>query len=241
MQAARSPQLPSQCQVADLNVLRDRRAGAAEIRGVQACPSSAHGAPHGFSQKHFLRVHTDLSAQTHVDPPSTLLPHRGDTFLGVAAPTCPRTKNGPGPGVTRPAASPTGQLLLSQEGLTTRHPSNQQQTEGQWRGRGHSPSARTSPGAGARPGSRSATPRRPGSLGWPGEGRPRPPRPCGWPGNDIHHVQDSPPPGKEAPPSRCLQELLPQQRPHPASFRRPHCGPSSSIFNSPSPSGTESH
>ena len=55
--------------------------------------------------------------------------------------------------------------------------------------RANSPSAHTPPGAGGRPGSRSATPRRPGSLGWPGEGRPRPPPPCDWPVSDNREGQ----------------------------------------------------
>lgn len=52
-----------------------------------------------------------------------------------------------------------------------------------------SPSARTPSAAAAPPGSRSATPRRLGSPGWPGGGRPRPPHPCGWPGNDTETVR----------------------------------------------------
>lgn len=99
-----------------------------------------------------------------------------------------------------------------------------------------SPSARTPPGAGARPGSRSATLRRPGSPGWPAAGRRRPPPPCGWPANDIHG-------GRRQPTAR------PRQRSHwrplgaPRQVRpraRGPAVPNTSILKVPSPPRNES-
>lgn len=60
--------------------------------------------------------------------------------------------------------------------------------------RPHSPSVHTPSAAAALPGSRSVTPRKPGSREWPAGGRPRPPPPCGWPGNIITTLRAGPPP-----------------------------------------------
>lgn len=79
-----------------------------------------------------------------------------------------------------------------------------------------SPSVRTPSVAASPPGSRSVTPHRLGSRGWPQEGQPRPPPPCGWPRNDITMVRASPPP-------TCSPACCPGQRP--AWFRQDQLHP----------------
>lgn len=80
----------------------------------------------------------------------------------------------------------------------------------------HSPSVRTPSVAASPPGSRSVTPHRLGSRGWPPGGQPRPPPPCGWPRNDITTVRASPPP-------TCSPACCPGKRP--AWFRQDQLHP----------------
>lgn len=138
---------------------RGQRAGAAAIGGAPPRPPHPVKPPPDASR---TRVPTHLVLLAETGDEHTLLPDRRSSSLGRFRCALPPSW------CHRAPASPTGQRPAS---------------------RANSPSAHTPAGAGGRPGSRSATPRRPGSLGWPGEGRPRPPPPCDWPASDNREGQ----------------------------------------------------